>query len=371
MTKKETLFKLFENAQEKGKSVILIGNYGIGKSQIIYEYAEQKAKQLNKELVVWHLLNEEKKKELIENREKLKNSFIVVDIKLQSVGDISKLTGIPIIVNGNNEHKVFWELPSFLKVLTKEESSGILFLDEINMASPSLQSTTFELLLQRKIGEWKINDKILLIGAGNSLDVNISANPIPKPLINRVVFLNFEGFDVEDWLKWAINKQLDERVIAFVSQFKELIVDSEEELEASTRPRSYEILSDLIKNEEDTDYIELVANGTLHKATAVKFIEFVKLMNKLDYKEYIKEPRKFVELEGQVKYAIITLIARNVKDINKKDLANFITQISQTDAEFVLLLLSLIKTKPKLFDTIVISLPKETLIRFSNIIAWA
>jgi MoxR-like ATPase len=369
--KKETLYKLFDRATEKGKSIILIGNYGIGKSQVVYQWAEEKAKQLNKELVIWHLLTEEQKKELIENREKLKNSFIVVDIKLQSVGDISKLTGIPIIVNGNrNDHKIFWELPSFLKVLTKEEANGVLFLDEINMASPSLQSTTFELLLQRKIGEWKINDNILLIGAGNNLDINISANPIPKPLINRVVFLNFEGFEVEDWLKWAINKQLDERIIAFVKLFKELTVDSEEELETSTRPRSYEILSDLIKGEDDLNYIELVANGTLHKSTAVKFIEFVKLMNKLDYKEYIREPSKFSREDGQVKYAIITLIAKNVNDIEKKDLLNFVTQISSTDGEFALLLLSLLKTKAELIDTILTSLPKEILMKFINLITF-
>ena len=368
--KKEIIYKVFEKAQEKGKSVILVGDYGVGKSQTVYDYAEKKAKEKGKELVIWHLLNENQKKELIENKEKLRNSFVLVDIKLQSVGDISKLTGIPIIVNGNGEHKIIWELPLFLKVLSQEESDGILFLDEINMASPSLQSTTFELLLQRKIGEWRLNNNVLVIGAGNTLDVNISANPIPKPLINRVVFLNFQGFQIQDWLRWAINKKLDERVIAFVHEFKELIVDSEEELETSTRPRSYEILSDLIKNENDIDFIELIAFACLHKSTAVKFVEFVKLMDKLNYREYIENPRKFAQLEGQAKYAIITLIARNAEDINKKDLVNFITQISQTDAEFVLLLLSLIKTKPKLLDIILTSLPKEIVTRFIDIITW-
>jgi len=368
--KKETLFKLFQNAEKRGKSIIIIGNYGIGKSQLIYEYAEQKAKQLNKELLIWHLLTEEQKKELIENKEKLKNSFILVDIKLQSIGDISKLTGIPIIVNGNGEHKIIWELPLFLKVLTKEESSGVLFLDEINMASPSLQSTVFEVLLQRKIGEWKLSNNILVIGAGNTLDVNISANPIPRPLINRCVFIKFDGFDLEDWIKWAISKQLDERVISFVKMFKELYKDAEEELETSTRPRSYEILSDLIKNENDIDFIELVAFGTLHRSTGAEFINFIKLFDKLDYEKYINEPKLFEEEETQVKYAIITLIARNINQIDIKRLMNFINQVSRNEPEFIMLLLMLIKNKSKAIDKILLNLPRDIIDRFAHILTF-
>jgi hypothetical protein len=370
MTKKETLFKLFQKAQEKGKSVILIGNYGIGKSQIVYEYGEQKAKEKGKELIIWHLLTEEQKKELIENKEKLKKSFIIVDIKLQSIGDISKITGIPLIVNGNSEHKVIWELPLFLKVLSQEESDGILFLDEINMASPSLQSTAFEIILQKKIGEWKLNDNILVIGAGNTLDVNISANPIPKPLINRCVFIKFDGFDLEDWLRWAISKQLDERVISFVKMFKELYKDSEEELETSTRPRSFEILSDLIKNENDIDYIELIAFGTLHKSTATEFVSFIKLFDKLDFKKYINEPMLFDKEETQVKYAIITLLARNINQIDIKSLINFINHVSRNEPEFIMLLLMLIKNKPKVIDKILLSLPRDITDRFASILTF-
>jgi MoxR-like ATPase len=367
---KKTLFKLFERAREKQKSIIIIGNYGVGKSQIIYEYAEQKAKQLNKELIVWHLLTENEKKELIENKEKLKNSFVLVDIKLQSIGDISKLTGIPLIVNGNSEHKIIWELPLFLKVLSQEESDGILFLDEINMASPSLQSTAFELMLQKKIGEWRLSNNVLVIGAGNTLDVNISANPIPKPLINRCVFIKFDGFDLEDWIKWAINKQLDERIISFVKMFKELYKDSEEELEQSSRPRSFEILSDLIKEENDIDYIELVAFGTLHKSTATEFVNYIKLFDKLDYKRYINEPTLFDKEETQVKYAIITLLSRNVNQIDIKSLVNFITHISRNEPEFTMLFLMLIKNKPKVIDKILLSLPKEITDRFASILTF-
>jgi hypothetical protein len=369
--KMETLNKIFEKAFEKKKALIIIGNYGIGKSQLVYEFAEKKANELKKKLVIWHQLSEEEKKKFIEDKKLREESFILVDIKLQSVGDISKLSGIPIIVNGNNEHKVFWELPSFLKVLSYPESSGILFLDEINMASPSLQSTSFELLLQRKIGEWKLSDNILIVGAGNTLDVNISANVIPKPLINRVIFLRFDGFDKDKWIEWAVEKGIDTRIIAFIKAFGELIVDADEELEQSSRPRSYELLSDMIKDEDDLDYIEEVAKGLLHKSSAVKFVNFVKLMDKLDYEKYIKEPETFRNEKGDLKYAIITMISKNIDKIKAKDLTNFVKTIADSDAEFCLLLFSLIRAEGKKnkLKEILSALPESLTNRFFDILA--
>ena len=365
--KKETLFKLLDKAKEKQKSVILIGNYGIGKSQLIYEYAEQRAKELNKKLIVWHLLNEEEKKLIYSN---IKDYFILVDIKLQTIGDISKLTGVPIIVN-NGEQKIFWEPPAFIKVLTNPHAVGVFFLDEINMALPSLQSITFELLLQKKIGEWKISKDVLIVGAGNTLETNISANPIPKPLINRCLFIHFEAFDVDDWIKWALDKKLDERVIAYVKLFRELIRDDDNELTQTTRPRSFEILSDMIEDSDDLDYIELVANAVLHKTDAVQFINFVKLMNKLNYNIYIEEPTAFDTQELNVKYAIITIISKNVDKIDKNKLANFIIHISETNSEFALLLLSLLKSrKSQALNKILEKLPKQIIDKFIDILTW-
>jgi len=367
--KKETIKKIFDKALEKQKSIILIGDYGIGKSQLVYDYSKQKANELGKELIIWHILNENEKKQFVENAN-LDNYFFLVDIKLQSVGDISKITGIPIIINNNHNHKIFWELPSFLKILSRDKVYGILFLDEINMASPSLQSTCFELLLQKKIGEWKLSDNILIVGAGNTLEVNISANPIPKPLLNRVLLLHFEGFDIEEWIKWAITKKLDSRVISFVKMFQILKKDSEEELKQSTRPRSFEILSDMIQNEEDLDYITTIAFSVLEESTASQFIAFVKLLSKLNYKEYLENPNKFVSETNENKYAIITLIEKNIKSIKIEELINFITQISKTDAEFSLLLLMLLKKHEKLLDKVFEKLDKALIDRFIKILTF-
>jgi len=258
-----------------------------------------------------------------------------------------------------------------LKVLTKPEADGVLFLDEINMALPSLQSTCFELLLQKKVGEWVLSKNILIVGAGNTLESNISANPIPKPLINRCILIHFDGFDTEDWINWALRKGIDERVISYVKLFRELIRDTEDELQQSTRPRSFEILSDMIKDSDDLDYIEMVANGILHKADATQFVNFIRLMNKLDYRKYVDEPSLFDREEAQTKYALITIISKNVDNIDKDKLVRFITHISTKNAEFSLLLLSLLKSKGiKTLDKILEKMPKELINKFIDILTW-
>jgi len=350
--------KIFDKAFEKKKSICLIGDYGIGKSAIVYQYAEKKSKQLNRKLIIWHELSENEKYEVINN---IENYFVVVDIKLQSVGDISKLTGIPIIINGG-EHKVIWQPPLFVKVLCHPKSAGLFFLDEVNMALPSLQSTAFEITLQRKVGEWKLSDKILIVCAGNPIDVNISANPIPKPLLNRLLLINATVPSTDEWLEWAISKNLDERVIAFVKLFEELHKNSEEELEQSTRPRSYELLSDMIKGENDIEFIRTCAYGYLHKVTASKFIKFIEIQQKLDYKQYLENPEKVKELNNEEKYALITILVQKFEKIDTKKLVELIKVMADDVLELSAVTISLIKSKygyNAVKSAIIAQLPQE------------
>ncbi len=366
--KVETLKKILHKCFEKKKSIILIGDYGIGKSRIVYEFAKEKAKELNKELVIWHELNEHEKMRLINSN--LDNYFILVDIKLQSIGDPSKIMGIPIIINGEHEQKIVWEPPLFIKVLCKENAYGILFLDEINMALPSLQSLAFEIFLQRKIGEWKLSDNILIVGAGNTLETNIAANPIPKPLLNRVLLINNLDIDVDEWIEWAFRNNIDNRIIAFVSLFKELKKDSDEELEQSTRPRSYELLSDLIKDVDDIEFIENVSYALLHKSTASKFISFIKNLEKFkNYKKYLENYNEFEKLTLEEKYALITIISKNLKEIENEKIIKFISNLTQDITELGALLLNFIKREDtKKFDEIFEKLDENIINRLFDLI---
>lgn len=349
------LEKVLDSAFKKQKAVCLIGSFGIGKSHHVYDWVKTKAKELGKELKIWHLLSEEEKINILEELEdftekKLKKSekyFIFVDIKLQSVGDVSKITGIPVILN-HNAHgtKVVWQPPLFVKALTK--CAGCFFLDEINMALPSMQSSSFEIAQQRKVGEWALGEDVMIIIAGNPLKNNISANAIPKPLINRMLLKKLNCPEENDWIKdFAMPHEIDYRIVSFVKLFGEMekIDENEEDIEQSTTPRSYENMSDMIKDSDDLYYIRECADGYLHPSTASKFIKFCQSMEDLDYSKYIKDFERFKNAENQVKYAVITLIAKHFKEIKIEDFVDFLKDLAKHILELGAVLLSLIKLK--------------------------
>lgn len=337
------LEKILDRLYEIREPALFIGKPGIGKSQKIYSWAQKKAQELGRQLMVWHELPKEAKEQIARDPSRY---FILVDLKLQSVGSPEKIVGIPVIVNGSNEAKIVWEPPLFVKALSHPNAAGVLFLDEINMAAASLQSLAFEIVLQKKVGEYKLSDNVIVIAAGNDLESNIAANPVPKPLLNRLLVLRVEP-SVDEWIVWAVNAGLDERIIAFVKLFRDVYRDVEEELQQITTPRSFEKLSKAIKNIDDVDLIEIFARGYLNEVDAVKFINFVKNLIAINYRELVRDFRKFKELDIEKKYAAVTLIAKHHSEFTIEELAGFVDKLIDDTIELAPLLLSFVKNNVK------------------------
>ena len=209
----------------------------------------------------------------------------------------------------------------------------------------------------------------MVVLAGNDLDSNISANPIPKPLINRVLFVDYEQPTIEEWTKWALEHGIDKRIIAFVNVFNELYKIDENEMTQSTTPRSYELLSNMIKDEEDLDYILFVSETLLHKTTANKFVAFLKRMYLLNYKEFVKNVEEIDKLELQDKYALISIIAQHLDEFKDSELLNVINHLAYTETEISAMFMNFIKSiDMKRFKTILSLLDDETTDRLASMI---
>ena len=76
---------------------------------------------------------------------------IFVDVRLSTIDPVD-LRGLPMI--NVEEQLTNWLPPSFLPNVQSEP--GILFLDEINAAPPMLQASAYQLILDRKLGEYQI-----------------------------------------------------------------------------------------------------------------------------------------------------------------------------------------------------------------------
>ncbi|MCP4075451.1 MAG: AAA domain-containing protein [Gammaproteobacteria bacterium] len=143
----------------------------------------------------------------------------VIDIRLSQM-EPSDLRGIPF----KHEDKVEWAVPSMLPDKDIHGESGILFLDEINSAAPSVSAAAYQLILDRRLGNYQVPDGWAIFAAGNRQGDRGVTYAMPAPLANR--FSHYEiDLNLDDWVAWAYKNGVDERIIGFLRFRPELLFD--------------------------------------------------------------------------------------------------------------------------------------------------
>ncbi len=143
----------------------------------------------------------------------------VIDIRLSQM-EPSDLRGIPFRV----EDRVEWAVPAILPNEERHGNRGILFLDEITSAPPAVSAAAYQLILDRRLGEYEVPDHWAIFAAGNRQGDRGVTYTMPAPLANR--FSHFEvDTHLDDWVAWAYANDIDERVIAFLRFRPEMLFD--------------------------------------------------------------------------------------------------------------------------------------------------
>jgi MoxR-like ATPase len=62
---------------------------------------------------------------------------------------------------------------------------GILFLDELNAAPPLVQAACYQLVLDRRLGEYRLPDGWSIVAAGNRETARAITHRMPSVLANR------------------------------------------------------------------------------------------------------------------------------------------------------------------------------------------
>ncbi|OAD19852.1 ATPase associated with various cellular activities AAA_3 [Candidatus Thiomargarita nelsonii] len=148
-----------------------------------------------------------------------KHNAPIIDIRLSQM-EPSDLRGIPFRV----DNQVEWAIPALLPNVERHGTSGILFLDEITSAPPSVSAAAYQLILDRRLGEYQVPDGWAIIAAGNRQGDRGVTYTMPAPLANRFSHFEFEVY-LDDWVAWAYQNNIDEKVIAFLRFRPELLFD--------------------------------------------------------------------------------------------------------------------------------------------------
>ncbi len=148
-----------------------------------------------------------------------KHGVPVIDIRLSQM-EPSDLRGIPF----RSGERVEWAEPALLPRSDTQGPRGILFLDEITSAPPSVSAAAYQLILDRRLGDYTVPEGWAIFAAGNRQGDRGVTYTMPSPLANR--FTHFEVHtNLDDWVHWAYNNGIDERLIAFIRFRPELLFD--------------------------------------------------------------------------------------------------------------------------------------------------
>ena len=214
------------------------------------------------------------------------------------------------------------DLPS--KELASQYPVIVLFFDEMNSAAPSVQSAAYQLILNRRVGKYRLPDNVVMVAAGNREGDKGVTFKMPSPLSNRFVHLEMRP-DFDAWQKWAVLNNIHKDVVGYVSFAKQDLFDFDPKTasRAFATPRSWTFVSQLLEDNLPTSVETDLVAGTVGEGTAVKFMAHRKIAGQMP------NPRDI--LDGKVKdlkvkeisamYSLTVSMCYELKDLNttKKD----------------------------------------------------
>ena len=287
---------------EQKVPTFLWGAPGIGKSSIVKQIAKEK-----------------------------KTGFI--DLRL-ALMDPTDLKGIPFY--DKESHTALWAPPAFLP----SQGEGILFLDELNSAPPSVQASAYQLILDRRVGEYELPSGWAIVAAGNREGDRGVTYRMPSPLANRFVHFEME-VDVDDWRFWAYEKELDTRIIAYISYKNEHLFtfDAKSDVKSFATPRSWEYVDSILKSSLKEELLLDCLSGAIGRDVSVGFLSFCKVMHKLpDIQNILASGKGEQSDEVDVLYALSTgLVSALLKEYTLERLENLLLYTLEMRSQFAVM----------------------------------
>ena len=219
----------------------------------------------------------------------------MIDLRMAQM-EPTDIRGIPYFNKDLN--KMDWAAPVDLpdEELASKYPIVVLFLDEMNSASPAVQAAGYQLILNRRVGKYVLPDNVVIVAAGNRDSDKGVTYRMPLPLANRFLHLEMRA-DFTSWQTWAVNKGIHKDVVGYLSFAKQDLndFDSKSSSRAFPTPRSWCFVSDLLTDDDDTDpdTILNLISGAVGDGLAIKFAAHRRFSGKM--------PNPIDILSGKVK----------------------------------------------------------------------
>ena len=331
------IVKGYADERKRRIARMFLGPPGVGKSMAVREAAQRIAGEKG-----WKYSEDEVGEGV----------FTVIDLRASQLGE-ADVRGVPF--PDHERRATRWMLPEFLP----REGQGILFLDEVNLAPPHIQAQLYQLILDRRIGSYKLPDGWMVVAAGNREEDQAFVEEMAAPLRNRMIIYEVVP-DVVSWVNWAERNGIDRRVIDFVRETGKLY----EPLFADRNfpsPRTWEFVShhmDLYDAGLKEEWFATVA-GLVGVETALEFKDFIENTH-IDWETL---PERWKTENDSWKVGAIRALARKIihdtdyydriKDVLEDEYhAQLLWEIKKMDRETVVALLLMNKVPARIANTL-------------------
>lgn len=223
--------------------------------------------------------------------------------------------------------------------LPEGKDGWILFLDEFNSGSKEVQAAAYKVILDKRVGQHALHDKVRICAAGNLATDRAITNKLSTAMQSRLVHLEMRH-DFNEWLEdVAIPQKYDGRIIAFLSQFENKLMDFRPDHNEKTFccPRTWEFVNKLLKNKPNLDQKDApLLAGTITSGIATEFITYTQIFKDLvTIGEVMNDPHGCRLPETVAgRWAVVTHLLEKVDD---KTLANIFTYTGRLDMPFQIL----------------------------------
>lgn len=328
-----------------GKPIFVEGATGIGKSEAIKKDSQEFAGKSGRIWKDWNGMTKEEKISLLQSDE-VKRYHIFVDVRTALL-EPTDLMGMPVL---NGSTYVEWKPTLLFKVLSNKEVSATVFFDEFNLGSRMVQNSSYQIILDKAIGETKLGNDVFIIAAGNRAEDKANIIETPAPLNNRFGHCTLMIPTVDDWTEYNLSSEYaDARIVSFLKFKPQYIHSFKPNLKekAFSSPRALHELAMLINGKDENkqlDVMSVLAKSKCGEAFGVEFQAFLKLSRKIDINDILKNPEKVKEITGlDLKYSLISGVATKCKQDWKNTIDPALKVCKYLEDEYGIFLLRMVK----------------------------
>ena len=208
-----------------------------------------------------------------------------------------------------------WLKAVFWPEVERDGPRGIIIFDEMSDTTKAVQSATYQIVLDRCIGEFKLPPGWWPVAAGNRREDRAAAQAVSTALCNRFAHVDIAA-DYDTWREYANVKMLHPYVVAFLKMRPDLLLRMEgSDLRAFPTPRAWEQVCKFVDSPPSIRQ-DLIC-GLVGPGAAAEFEAKMRNIVIPDIDEITADPKGcMIPKEPAGRYALSSMLAQN---LNKKN----------------------------------------------------